>query len=112
MARPRNENLKAEVRTARAAGASIDALCHRFLLSKNTVFYHLREDPNRDGRRVYSPEEKVRLANLGPAGIKDEAQRLGKTVTAVERAAYRARKEVEAREREEREALADEKRGS
>lgn len=92
MARPKNEDLKTRIREARAAGSSIDALMTSFGLSRNTVFYHLREDVTRDGREKYTAEERARIALMTDEELEIEARRLGRSFVALQRVAYRERK--------------------
>lgn len=90
MARPINKKLKLQIKEARAAGATIEDLCEKFHLSRNTVFYHLRTD--QDGRMRYTDEQRRKLAGLTAEQLRLVAAKTGRSFLALSRVASREKK--------------------
>lgn len=91
MARPRNNNLKKNIKDRKDAGATLEELCTEFGLSQNTIFYHLRT-AGVDRRSRYTQEEKERLAKMTLPQLRQEATKTGKTFLALHRVVLRERR--------------------
>jgi hypothetical protein len=94
MARKQDTELKTKIRALRASGKTIKWLMENFHLSRNTIFYHLRENKDVDGREHYTDLERLTFARMGSEELQEEALRRGVTFTALQRVAYRTRKKM------------------